>query len=178
MNKILMTFFFLGSLIPFLNGQCKGIIKNETDEFNGKKVILVGDQRALGFTFVGTKCDNCNAIGRYAIGSTGDDYFIRLNMLMSSVWSCNAGNTVEIKFKDNTVLNLSTSNSELSSKVNNTMMDQSGFIFCNISKEEYEKIKLVEMDKIRIQLTSKYLIARAKGNDILEYTSCFDKLIK
>lgn len=165
-------------LIPiYLNGQCSNIIKNEIDEFKGYKSALVGDDGSLTYTLKGTKCKNCNTIGRLAFGKKGDQYYIRLHLFLNEVWSASENNLVEIKMLNGHVLDLKILNYELADKRSVGFMDWNGFVYASISKEQLDLFQNVEIDKIRIQLNTGYSISRvSRSKQVKEFANCIENL--
>ncbi|MCB0649557.1 MAG: hypothetical protein KDC49_22970 [Saprospiraceae bacterium] len=161
-----------------INSQCPGILKNEIDEFRNEKTALVGQDGILQHTLVGTKCKNCNSIGRLAFTRIGDTYGIRLHLYMWDVWSVSPGNLVELKLIDGQVLNYEVTNTSISERnTRNDIMPWNGLVFFKISKTDLLLFQDVGIDKIRVTMTDVMATTRvAKPEKVMQYAKCIYSL--
>jgi len=160
--------------------QCKkNVILNEIDEFTGYKKVIIGDEIALVHTLVGTKCKNCNMIGRIAICKIDENYSVRLHLFHGDVWSVSPGNTVEIKFMDGTVDNFVVENSMVADKRSGdkSIVPWHGVVFFVIPKEFLSKLQEVELDKLRVEFNDQLGTARiSRKKQVMEWANCIEKM--
>ena len=119
------------------------------------------------------KTSNC--VGKFAISKTDTIYNVTLKIEHRKKWKCDEGALVELKFEDNSVINIKTK-SKSESKHNSTgagdFYENYGDIIIELDNNSLLNLKSKKLTKIRVTLEEGFAICDVKSDNVLKYCKC------